>query len=61
MEYKSQKNLKNEMTTFWETIMLLTLKRQDLVQIFKTSMFFGNFLKKNCAQYCLDPVPDFDP
>jgi hypothetical protein len=38
------------MTTFWETMLLLTLKNQDFVQFF--------FLT---AKYGLDPVPDTNP
>ncbi len=36
MEYKSQKiqNIKSEMTTFWETGLLLTLKKKDLRKFF---------------------------
>jgi hypothetical protein len=35
VEYKSQKRkqIENEMTTFWETMVFLTVKKQD-VQIF---------------------------
>jgi hypothetical protein len=28
------KKIKKEMTTFWETTLLLTIKREDLVQVF---------------------------
>jgi hypothetical protein len=42
------KKIKNEMTTFWETMLLLTLKRQDFVPIFF------------CSKYGMDPAPDLD-
>jgi hypothetical protein len=46
MEYKG-KIIKNERPTFWETMLLLTIKRQDFVQtFFKT------------AKYCLDLKPE---
>jgi hypothetical protein len=46
---KSQK-IKNEMPTFWEILLLLTLER---------GRFFTNFfLLKNRAKYCLDPKPE---
>ncbi len=37
------------MPTFWEAILLLTIKRRDFVEIFSKS-----------AKYGLDPVPDLD-
>jgi hypothetical protein len=48
MEYRSQKIL-SQMTNFWETMLLLTLKRQDNVQCFKTD------------RQGLNPVPNLDP
>jgi hypothetical protein len=33
MKNKSKKKIKNERSTFWETMLLLTLKRQDFLQI----------------------------
>ena len=38
-------------TTFWETVLLVTLKRQDFVQI----------LFLTVPKYGLDPVPELDP
>jgi hypothetical protein len=37
------------MTTFWPTMLLLTLKQQDFVQ---------KIYLKNCAKYGLDPDPE---
>jgi hypothetical protein len=53
MEYQSKKVKKNERQTFWEKMLLLTVK---------TTRFCTNLsLLKTCAQYGLDPVPDIDP
>jgi hypothetical protein len=41
------------MTAFWATMLLLTLKRQDVVHYF--------LFEKNCAEYGLDPDPEPDP
>jgi hypothetical protein len=41
------------MTTLLETMLLLTLKRQDFCT--------NSFSLKNCAKYGLDPLPDLDP
>jgi hypothetical protein len=48
IEYKSLK-IKKERPTFLETMLLLTLKRQDFVQF---------LLLKYCARYCLEPEPE---
>jgi hypothetical protein len=52
MEYKSKKSIKkrNERPAFWETMLILTVKRQDFVQIFW----------KSCAEYGLALIPDLD-
>ncbi len=39
------------MTTFWKTILLLAVKRQDCVHIFLEKL----------SKYGLDPVRDLDP
>jgi hypothetical protein len=39
------------MTIFWETMLLLAFKRQDIVHMFL----------KNCSKYGLPPVPDLGP
>ncbi len=52
MEYKGHK-IKNVRPIFWETMLLLTLKRQDYVQFL--------LLLKNCAKYCLGPEQESDP
>ncbi len=35
------KNVRNEMTTFWETMPLLKFKRQDFVHIFATNLIWS--------------------
>jgi hypothetical protein len=52
MEYKGHK-IKNVRPIFWETMLLLTLKRQDYVQ-FLLSL-------KNCVKYCLVQEQKPDP
>jgi hypothetical protein len=47
---KSSQQIKNGKPTFWEIMLILTLKRQDFVQIF---LFLENY-----AKYCLDPDPE---
>ncbi len=47
---KKVNKITNERPNFLETMLLLTLKRQDCVKIF--------LLLKNCAKNCLDPEPE---
>jgi hypothetical protein len=41
------------MQTFWEIMLLLTMKRQRFCAHF--------LLLENCAKYCLDPEPEREP
>jgi hypothetical protein len=52
MEHKGQK-VKNDRPTFWETMLLLTLKRNHFVK--------KMLLLKSSANYCLDPEPKPEP
>ncbi len=54
---KSKNNVSNKRPTFWETMLLLTLKRQDFVDFFFNEKLCKTILDPELEQ---EPEPEID-